>query len=567
VTHDDGPLDILRRGQEEAADLAPARAQHGREGYRELFELAPDACFVTDRNGIVRDANAAASKMLQIDVTLLAGTALAALVDAADTRVVRAAVDAVRAKRDVEVEVRLKPRTGDPTWHSLKGASVESSSALLWVARNVHRRHARPAAHVVANDESNALATQRCLDLERANRDKDELLDRERSLRTRLENAHAAKDRFLAVLTHDLRAPLNAVLGWTEMLRREPLDTHGRDRALATIEHNARAQLRLIEELLDISRIAADTAQLDQAPVDLAKLVQRTADGFAPSAHERGVTLSFVTATEPLVVSGDRGRLERVLTNLVSNALKFTSPGGRVALSVARDATEDGFARVTVEDNGRGIEPRLLPQMFDAFRQAADYTTSRDGLGLGLYVVRQVVELHGGRVDVASEGPGRGSRFTVWLPLVSSSPTSSSLSNGAPASQAASREAELRGVRVLVVDDEEDARDLMATVLRQRGAIVTTAGDVAMALAAFDEGRPDVVVSDIGMPGRDGLDLVRELRARWNERASYVAISGFASAEEVERALAAGFDLHVAKPVEPAELVSVVRSAARARVR
>jgi CheY-like chemotaxis protein len=150
---------------------------------------------------------------------------------------------------------------------------------------------------------------------------------------------------------------------------------------------------------------------------------------------------------------------------------------------------------------------------------------------------------------------------------VSSSPTSSSLSNGAPASQAASREAELRGVRVLVVDDEEDARDLMATVLRQRGAIVTTAGDVAMALAAFDEGRPDVVVSDIGMPGRDGLDLVRELRARWNERASYVAISGFASAEEVERALAAGFDLHVAKPVEPAELVSVVRSAARARVR
>jgi CheY-like chemotaxis protein/anti-sigma regulatory factor (Ser/Thr protein kinase) len=341
-------------------------------------------------------------------------------------------------------------------------------------------------------------------------------------------------------------------------LRREKLDQNARDRALATIERNARAQLRLVEELLDISRIAADKVQLERVSIDLAEQLHRAVDAIAIEAHERGIAvrMSLPEANDKLTIAGDRRRMGQVISNLVSNALKFTADSGTISLALVRQGSR---GRITVEDTGRGIAPELLPHVFDAFRQASDYTTSHEGLGLGLYIVRQSVEMHGGKVFAESAGIGKGARFIVELPLVRAP-------SEAPSVAALPSSGRLEGVRVLVVDDEEDARELMATILRQRGAIVTVAPDVDTALDAFETSEPDVVVSDVAMPGRGGLDFVRVLRAR-SAKATLVAVSGFVSAEEVEVALEAGFDLHISKPVEPSELIDVVSDAARARAR
>lgn len=432
-----------------------------------------------------------------------------------------------------------------------------------------------------AAEDGETVATERLKAAERANRDKDELLARERKLRAQLEEAHVAKDRILAVLSQDLRTPINAVLGWTQLLRREKLDQHSRDRALATIERNARAQLRLVEELLDISRLGAGNVQLERASLDLGEIVQRCADALALTAHDRGVQLRLTPCPETLVVAGDRRRLEQVMTNLLTNALDATPAGGRVAVRTTREALA---ARIIVEDTGRGIEADVLPHVFEPFRRASDETTPVEGLGLGLYIVRQSLEMHSGSIVAESEGAGRGARFTVTLPLIAAPsrdradrarasvsgdrahPSWSDRAQGsAPTSHPPPSRGVLQGISVLVVDDEEDARDLLATLLRHRGAAVTAASDVTTALAAFEASPADVVVSDLGMPGRDGFDLARDLRARPNVVATLIAVSGFASADEVARALDAGFDVHLAKPIEPAELIALIRDAAHPR--
>jgi PAS domain S-box-containing protein len=545
------------RAQIDELAHANARVHAERDRYHELFELAPDAYFVTDRVGAIRDGNGRAAATVNLDPKFLPGKPLAALIDAADTRAFRDSLSALRTAETVELVVRFVPRGGEPTWHSLKGTNIEHGNAVLWSARNIHKDREASAVLVSANDDLAARVAARTAELERANRDKDEVLARERRLRVQLEEEHAAKDRFLAVLSHDLRAPLNAVLGWTQLLRREKLDQVARDRALATVERNARAQLRLVEELLDISRIAADKVQLERVPIDLAELVQPAVDAVAIEAQERGIAVRVVRppSAERLIVAGDRRRLGQVMTNLVSNAMKFTPAGGAITLTLER---HDSRARVSVEDTGRGIAPELLPHVFDAFRQASDYTTAHEGLGLGLYIVRQAVEMLGGTVVAESAGVGRGARFVVDLPAIQGSTAA------APSIATLPSSGRLEGVRVLVVDDEEDARELMATILRQRGAIVTAAGDVESALHAFETSQPDVVVSDVAMPGRGGLDLVRVLRAKGTS-ATLVAVSGFVSADEVEAALDAGFDLHVSKPVEPGELIEAVGDAARAR--
>lgn len=400
---------------------------------------------------------------------------------------------------------------------------------------------------------------ERLRTLERANRDKDDLLARERDLRTQLEEAHVAKDRLLAVLAHDLRTPINAILGWTELLRREQLDHHTRDRALATIEHNARAQQRLLDELLDISRVSAGDVQLEREPVDLAELVQRCADALAPAARDRGLELRCSRSPEALVVAGDRRRLQQITTKLLSNALDATPRGGRVAVTAARDGLA---ARITVEDTGRGISREVLPHLFEPSRVEAGAASVAAGVGLSLYIVRRSVEMHSGSVFAESEGAGKGARFTVTLPAVAASQRGrpSEPPSAAPPSRDGASRGVLAGARVLVVDDEEDARELLAAMLRHRGANVTAAADVTTALAAFDACPVDVVVSDLGMPGRSGFDLARELRARPNAT-TLIAVSGFASPDEVERAYGAGFDVHLAKPIEPAELIALIRDA------
>lgn len=415
--------------------------------------------------------------------------------------------------------------------------------------------------------------TARLERLERANRDAAELIERERTLRRRLDAELVAKDRFLAVAAHDLRAPVNAVLGWTELLRRETLDHRARDRALATVERNARAQLRILEDLLDIARIGADSAQLERAPVVLDELVQRCVDGLAPTAHDHEVTLTYAAPREGrLVVMGDARRVEKVLAKLLGNALDATPPGGRVTASVTR---EGAAACVSVEDSGRGIPRHVLAQLFEPAPHGAYDPLAGEPVGLGLYIARRTVELHDGTIRATSDGPGTGARFTITLPLLAAAAGAApaapdvapAASEAAPPSVGPPSRSVLHGARVLVVDDEEDARELLSSILRQRGATVTAASDVGSALAAFDAAPHDVVVSDVGMPGRDGFDLARELRARPAAGATLIAVSGFAAPDEIDRALGAGFDMHLAKPIEPAELVSAIHDAMRAKVR
>jgi PAS domain S-box-containing protein len=549
------------RAQLDQVGAATLRIHAERDRYRKLFELTPDSYFVTDRLGNIRDLNGAAARMLDMEVQFLQGKPLTVFVDAADARMLRDALSTLRSQPSVDLELRFKRRNGDPEWHTVKAVRLEDDTAFLWFARSVQAEHATRVALAGATHDARVVAkSAHTADLARANRDMEEILARERRLRTQLEHEHVAKDRFLAVLSHDLRAPLNAVVGWAQLLRRERLDEAARDRALATIERNAQAQLRLVEELLDISRLAADKVQLERVPVVLNELVQHAADAVATTAAERGVVLTVTMDSERLVVEGDRGRLKQVMSNLLSNAMKFMpAGGGQVTLSLRREGDE---ARIIVADTGRGISPDLLPHLFDPFEKGGDYTASSGGVGLGLYIVQQCAHLHGGRALAESDGPGRGARFSVELPLTERFATPE---DAPPRSTRGPGPGALEGIRVLVVDDEEDARELMAAILRQHGAVVTVAGDVPEALRVFDGAPPDVVLSDISLPGRSGLDLARDLRARPAMDATLVAVSGFAGPEQIDRALTAGFDVHLSKPVDPAELVAVIRDAARLR--
>ncbi|HEX8914173.1 MAG TPA: hybrid sensor histidine kinase/response regulator [Humisphaera sp.] len=399
----------------------------------------------------------------------------------------------------------------------------------------------------------------------RAEAEREDLLVRERAARARAEEmaAEAAragrmKDEFLATLSHELRTPLNAIVGWSQILARGPRTDADLDRGLATIDRNARAQARIIEDLLDMSGIVSGKVRLDVRPVDLSAVVRAALDTVAPVAAAKGVRVEAALDPGGGWVAGDPDRLRQVFWNLLTNAVKFTPRDGRVRASLAR---ADGRLVATVSDTGEGISAEFLPHVFDRFRQQDASTTRRHGgLGLGLSIVRQLVELHGGRVRAASDGPGLGSTFTVELPAAPAVPPPS------PGPDAAAPDAAIAGLRVLVVDDEPDGRAVVRRLLEAYGAVVTTAGSAAEAIERFDRpGPPDVLVSDVGMPGDDGYALVRRLRARAASRGGTVpavALTAYASPADRERALAAGFQTHLAKPVEPGELVATVAAVA-----
>ena len=390
---------------------------------------------------------------------------------------------------------------------------------------------------------------QRVAELERANQDNRELLARERRLREELVAADVAKDRLIGVLSHDLRSPLHAVLGWTRLLRREPLHSEARDLALATIESNARAQVRLLDELLCISRVASESLQLVRACVDLPALVHRAFEAALGRATARGVEL--VSACAPsITIMGDRERLDHALSTMLAHALDSTPAGGRVAI---RLDIRGEHARLVVEDTGRGIPAELLSVVFDPARPSIESAPSAHAVGL--YVVRRVVELHGGRIAAESEGAGMGTRVTVLLPLGPLQP----LDVGSVAAR------RLDGVRVLVVDDDQDGRELMQEVLETHGAAVSLAADGNEALEVVVLADPHVLVTDLAMPRMDGLELARRLRARPYVCPALVLVSGYAAQADIRRALAAGFDGHLAKPIELDTLVAVVEEMARVR--
>jgi signal transduction histidine kinase/ActR/RegA family two-component response regulator len=393
------------------------------------------------------------------------------------------------------------------------------------------------------------------------------LLESERAARSQAERASAMKDDFLATLSHELRTPLNAILGWAQVLRRGVRTPAELQQGLETIERNARAQTELIEDLLDMSRITSGKLRLDIQTLEPVPFIDAAIETVAPAAEAKGVRLEKILDSRAGPVLGDAGRLQQVVWNLLSNAVKFTPKGGKVRLLLQR---VNSHVEISVTDTGMGIPPEFLAHVFERFRQAdASTTRTFGGLGLGLSIVKNLVELHGGTVHVTSPGEGLGSTFSVHLPLAvlnAATPAVERVHPRAPPSRLAEFEhADLSGVRVLVVDDEPDARELIARILGECDAEVLTAAGALEALDTLQRDGADLLLSDVGMPGIDGYEFLRRVRALSDEtvrRIPAIALTAFARSEDRTRALRAGFLVHVSKPVEPSELIATIASVA-----
>jgi PAS domain S-box-containing protein len=396
--------------------------------------------------------------------------------------------------------------------------------------------------------------------------ERDALLSREKDAREQAENASRAKDEFLGLLSHELRTPLNSILGWTRILTTHTLDETAADQALETIDRNAKLQARLIDDMLDVSRIISGKLRLDAQPVDLTSVINAAVETIRPAAEAKQihmfVTLDFGTGN----VLGDPVRLQQVVWNLVSNAVKFVPREGSVRVALRR---VNSHLELVVSDDGPGIDEEFLPYVFERFRQADSTTHKRyAGLGLGLSIVRHLAELHGGTVEAENSSEGKGAVFTVRLPVMAVSRSMEHLAERTREVQAGMAGAlsfdcppDLKGTKILAVDDEADARGLLKALFEQCGAEVLTAGSAEEAMQILEEDSPDVLVSDIGMPGEDGYSLIKRIRE--SDNASYrripaVALTAFARTEDRFRALQAGYNMHVPKPVEPAELALVI---------
>jgi signal transduction histidine kinase/CheY-like chemotaxis protein len=445
---------------------------------------------------------------------------------------------------DFEMEFPLRRSDGAFRWHLTRAVPLrdEAGRIVRWFGTNTDIDDAK-----------------------RAEAERSALLSTAQTERARAEIANRAKDEFLATASHELRTPLNAILGWARLLRTGQLDASGYARGVETIERNARAQVRLIEDILDGSRIITGKLHLEIRALDMTQLVQAALDAVRPAAEAKGIKLSLSLDPDAAHITGDPERLQQVVWNLANNAIKFTPKGGATRVQLKRLGSD---IELTVSDTGQGIDSDFLPHVFERFRQAEGTSTRRHGgLGLGLALVRHLVEAHGGTVCAESAGPGLGATFSARLPVQA---TFSSHPDSVRPPPIASAElpftsATLSGISVLVVDDEPDARDLVATVLRARGADVTTAPSAARALELLGQSMPGVLVSDIAMPEVDGYELIRRVRSLvpGGRDLAAIALTAFARQEDRRRALEAGFHTHVAKPVEPAELVRVVASVTR----
>ena len=394
-------------------------------------------------------------------------------------------------------------------------------------------------------------------DRKRAEAERSELLESEQRARADAERANRAKDEFLATLSHELRTPLNALRLWSGVLRQRPLDPDTLARGIDTIDRNAALQAQLIDDLLDISRIASGKLRLEMGPIELQAVIESAVETVRATAEAKHLTLLRSLDPEVGPVLGDATRLQQVMWNLLSNALKFTPVGGRIDVRLRRRGED---AEIAVQDSGRGIAPALLPHIFDRFRQGdSSSTRPQGGLGLGLAIARQLVELHHGTIGAESPGEGAGTTFTVTLPLTA---TARPWYRRGPATHEPTAPAgdSLRDLTVLVVDDDADARDALSMSLASSGASVSTAASVAEAMAEVARRWPELLVSDIGMPGEDGISLIQRVRrleaARGRIRA--VALTAYAGEEDRRRIIDAGYDLHVPKPVSTGTLIALL---------
>lgn len=381
------------------------------------------------------------------------------------------------------------------------------------------------------------------------------LLTAERAARQEAERAGNLKDEFLATLSHELRTPLNAILGWSQLLRKGNGDPEDTAQGLETIERNARAQAQIIEDLLDMSRIVSGKLVLDCQPTDLSILVRGAMQTVHPSADSKGVLLRGSFENPPFPVSIDPARMQQVVWNLLTNAIKFTPRGGKIDVKLERLGKH---VALRVADSGKGITADFLPYIFERFRQQdGSITRSHGGLGLGLSIASQLVEMHGGTIRAQSEGEGKGSTFLVTLPVVKFDEAEASKT------RVALESIDLKGLRIIAIDDDDDARELIRRVLSEAGAEVATAASAEAALGLLEGQIPDLLISDIGMPGKDGYQLIREVRLLSEDRGGKVpaiAVTAFARSEDRTRALVAGFNLHISKPIDPSEVIASAAS-------
>lgn len=511
-----------------------------REPFKALLESVKDyAIFMLDPTGRVATWNAGASHIKGYAASEILGKHFSVFYPESEGRT---------AKCEFELEVAARDgRFEDEGWRIRKDGSRFWANVVITAMKNEDGR-------LVGFVKVTRDLTER----RRAEEEKLRLVQAQESNRL--------KDEFLATISHELRTPLNAILGWSAILEAKAEDPETR-RIAETIRRNSQAQARLIEDILDMSRIVSGNLRLEIRRVDLAEILEEGVEVVRPAADAKGISI-VEWAGGPAVIAGDPARLQQVVWNLLSNAVKFTNEGGEITAEVEQTGS---MVRLAVGDTGQGIDPEMLPHVFERFRQADSSTTRRNGgLGLGLSIVKQIVELHGGVVSASSKGPGKGARFEVHLPIrtLSSRVESGARRRGKPIEELPripEASDDLEGLRVLVVDDEADARELLITLLSSRGAMVSAVGSAADARRALHAEHPVLLVSDIGMPGEDGYELMRSIRAlpaRFGGNIRSVALTAFARPEDRRRALDAGYDKYVAKPVDPSELLTMVRDLA-----
>jgi len=528
---------------------AREQAEQERDLLRAIFRQSGDGIVVCDEDGIIRGFNPEAERQHGVE----------------RKPVPPAEWTTAYGLRDLRGQ--HLPLAETPLYRALKGERVENARwmvrrpdgslcILTGTALPLHHADGSPAGAVVTTrDETERLRLEE--DLRRESATTQRLYEEAQEL-------HRIKDEFLATVSHELRTPLQAILGWARLLQETDDDPARRRHGLATIERNAKVQAQLVDDILDASRLVSGTLHLEWKAVDFTAVVRLVVEGLREAAAVKKLALAVELPPAPVVVGGDNIRLQQIIWNVVSNAVKFTPASGRVDVHLG---VEDGQAVLRVSDNGVGIAPEFLPYVFDRFRQADSSTTrAHGGLGLGLALVSHLVEMHGGSVEAHSDGRGQGAVFTVRLRLADETADP-------VAPEAATREVRvpvrLAGVRVLVVEDEADTRDLLAAALGHSGAEVDPAASAEEAMAALRRHRPDVLICDIGMPGEDGFALLARVRALAAEDGGLVpaiALTAYARSDDRRRVLAAGYQVHLSKPVDPDQLISAVaRMAGRPR--
>lgn len=530
AAHEDVERRIHERTRDQAAALESLEIREAE--FRALTELSPVFLLRTDARGGLDFVSHGFCEFSGLTSEHSLGRGWTEAVVAADRAPLMSAWDAaIQTGRALDTECRLSSADGRTRWFRIRLAPrVAGAGGAIrsWVG-----------AVADIHEMKEALAT-RSVALGRAEQSQREA-----------EAANQLKDDFLATASHELRTPLNAIVGWAHVLKLPAVGSDERRRAVEAIERNAKVQTRLIEELLDVSTMVQGRMNLVMSAVDLRQVVSDGLETTRPAALARSISLELHLSDEPVVIDADPNRLQQVASNLVSNALKFTAKGGLVRVTVDRIGSR---ARLRVEDNGEGIDPAFLPHVFDAFRQGAT-TTMRSGLGLGLAIVRSIVELHGGAISAQSDGAGRGATFTVTVPMplvqVPQIP---------PVSR--SRAPRLLGVKIIVAEDDDDSGAALGAVLRFRGCQVRIARTAAECLRLLAEWRPDLLICDIGLPDEDGYSLLAKARAIHGCAAvPAIALTAYTGQDDRVRALAAGFSAHVTKPFDPDVLVREIASA------